>query len=142
VAWPHGGGASSARIVEVDRSAAYAARWVAKNVVGRQVGVSLRGAGCLRDRESRGQWSVMVETFGTEAIPHERIEQLVGEHFDLRRPRSGSGSRCTADLPEDAGVRPLRSRRRRTSAGSRTDMADALRKGRRTGRHQRDPVPA
>jgi S-adenosylmethionine synthetase len=80
----HGGGAFSGKDPsKVDRSAAYAARYVAKNVV----------AAGLADRcEVQVAYaigvahpvSVMVETFGTEAIPLERIEQLVSEHFDLR----------------------------------------------------------
>jgi S-adenosylmethionine synthetase len=80
----HGGGAFSGKDPsKVDRSAAYAARYVAKNVV----------AAALADRcEVQVAYaigvahpvSVMVETFGTEVVPHEQIEQLVGEHFDLR----------------------------------------------------------
>jgi S-adenosylmethionine synthetase len=80
----HGGGAFSGKDPsKVDRSAAYAARWVAKNVV----------AGGLADRcEVQVAYaigvarpvSVMVETFGTEKISNERIEELVSEHFDLR----------------------------------------------------------
>ncbi|MDX6481651.1 MAG: S-adenosylmethionine synthetase [Gaiellaceae bacterium] len=81
---PHGGGAFSGKDpTKVDRSAAYAARWVAKNVVAAglaercqiQVAYAIGVAHPL---------SVLVETFGTEAIPVARIEELVGEHFDLR----------------------------------------------------------
>ncbi len=80
----HGGGAFSGKDPsKVDRSAAYAARWVAKNVV----------AAGLADRcEVQVAYaigvakpvSVMVETFGTEKIGRARIAQLVDEHFDLR----------------------------------------------------------
>jgi S-adenosylmethionine synthetase len=80
----HGGGAFSGKDpTKVDRSAAYAARYVAKNVV----------AAGLADRcELQVAYaigvahpvSVMVETFGSENVPVERIEQLVHEHFDLR----------------------------------------------------------
>jgi S-adenosylmethionine synthetase len=81
---PHGGGAFSGKDpTKVDRSAAYAARWVAKNVVAAgladrcqiQVAYAIGVAHPL---------SVLVETFGTEAIPVPEIEELVGEHFDLR----------------------------------------------------------
>jgi S-adenosylmethionine synthetase len=81
---PHGGGAFSGKDpTKVDRSAAYAARWVAKNVVAAgladrcqiQVAYAIGVAHPL---------SVLVETFGTEAIPVPQIEELVGEHFDLR----------------------------------------------------------
>jgi S-adenosylmethionine synthetase len=81
---PHGGGAFSGKDpTKVDRSAAYAARWVAKNVVAAgladrcqiQVAYAIGVAHPL---------SVLVDTFGTEAIPVPKIEELVGEHFDLR----------------------------------------------------------
>jgi S-adenosylmethionine synthetase len=81
---PHGGGAFSGKDpTKVDRSAAYAARWVAKNVVAAglaercqiQVAYAIGVAHPL---------SILVDTFGTEAIPVPRIEELVREHFDLR----------------------------------------------------------
>lgn len=80
----HGGGAFSGKDPsKVDRSAAYAARWVAKNIVA--AGLSERAEvqvayaiGVARPV------SVMVETFGTERIPRAKIAQLVDEHFDLR----------------------------------------------------------
>jgi S-adenosylmethionine synthetase len=81
---PHGGGAFSGKDpTKVDRSAAYAARWVAKNVVAAglaercqiQVAYAIGVAHPL---------SVLVDTFGTSAIPVPRIEELVREHFDLR----------------------------------------------------------
>jgi S-adenosylmethionine synthetase len=82
----HGGGAFSGKDPsKVDRSAAYAARWVAKNVVA--AGLAFRcevqvayAIGVARPV------SVMVETFGTEAegVSAEQIELLVSEHFDLR----------------------------------------------------------
>jgi S-adenosylmethionine synthetase len=80
----HGGGAFSGKDpTKVDRSAAYAARYVAKNVV----------AGGLASRcEVQVAYaigvahpvSISVECFGTENIPVPRIESLVREHFDLR----------------------------------------------------------
>ena len=81
---PHGGGAFSGKDpTKVDRSAAYAARHVAKNVVAAglaercqiQVAYAIGVAHPM---------SVLVDTFGTEAIPVARIEELVKEHFDLR----------------------------------------------------------
>jgi S-adenosylmethionine synthetase len=83
---PHGGGAFSGKDpTKVDRSAAYAARYVAKNVVAAgladrcQVQVAY-AIGVARP------FSLHVDTFGTEAkgITRQRIEQLVAEHFDLR----------------------------------------------------------
>jgi len=81
---PHGGGAFSGKDpTKVDRSAAYAARYVAKNVVAAgladrcQIQVAY-AIGVARP------FSILVETFGTEHVPVERIEELVREHFDLR----------------------------------------------------------
>ena len=81
---PHGGGAFSGKDpTKVDRSAAYAARYVAKNVV----------AAGLADRCQiqvayaigvAKPFSILVETFGTEHVPVETIDALVREHFDLR----------------------------------------------------------
>ena len=81
---PHGGGAFSGKDPsKVDRSAAYAARYVAKNVVAAglaskcQVQVSY-AIGVARPT------SIMVTTFGTGKISDEKLEKLIGEHFDLR----------------------------------------------------------
>ena len=80
----HGGGAFSGKDpTKVDRSGAYAARWVAKNVVAAgmasrceiQVSYAIGVAHPL---------SVNVETFGTGNVPDEKISQLVNEFFDLR----------------------------------------------------------
>ena len=83
-ACPHGGGAFSGKDPsKVDRSAAYAARYVAKNVVAaglaRQCQIQLSYAiGVARPI------NVTVYTEGTGAIPDEKIAKLVEEHFDLR----------------------------------------------------------
>ncbi|HEV2070197.1 MAG TPA: methionine adenosyltransferase [Acidimicrobiales bacterium] len=80
----HGGGAFSGKDpTKVDRSAAYAARWVAKHVV---------AAGAARRCEVQVAYaigvahpvSLMVETFGTETVAPEAIASAVGEIFDLR----------------------------------------------------------
>jgi len=83
---PHGGGAFSGKDpTKVDRSAAYAARYVAKNVVA--AGLAARCQ--IQVAYAIGvahPMSVLVDCFGTEAegLTHARIEELVGEHFDLR----------------------------------------------------------
>jgi len=81
---PHGGGAFSGKDpTKVDRSAAYAARYVAKNVVA----AGLADRCQLQVAYAIGvahPMSVNVECFGTEAVPITTIEQLVSEHFDLR----------------------------------------------------------
>jgi S-adenosylmethionine synthetase len=81
---PHGGGAFSGKDPsKVDRSAAYAARYVAKNIVAAglaskcQIQISY-AIGVARPT------SVMVTTFGTGKVSDERLSQLVAEHFDLR----------------------------------------------------------
>ena len=80
----HGGGAFSGKDPsKVDRSAAYAARYVAKNLV---------AAGLAERCEIQVAYaigvahpvSVMVETFGTERVARSKIAELVDEHFDLR----------------------------------------------------------
>jgi len=80
----HGGGAFSGKDPsKVDRSAAYAMRWVAKNVV---------AAGLAERCEAQVAYaigkakpvSLFVETFGTETVPVERIEKAIGLVFDLR----------------------------------------------------------
>ncbi len=80
----HGGGAFSGKDpTKVDRSAAYAARWVAKNIVavGLADRVEIQVAYAIGVAEPV---SLHVETFGTNRIPVEKIEELVKRHFDLR----------------------------------------------------------
>ncbi len=114
----HGGGAFSGKDPsKVDRSAAYAARYVAKNLV----------AAGLADRvEVQVAYaigvahpvSVMVETFGTEKIGRGRIAALVER---VLRPPSGRLPRvpqaAPSDLPEDRRLRPFRPRGRRLHVG-------------------------
>jgi len=80
----HGGGAFSGKDpTKVDRSAAYAARWVAKNLV---------AAGAADKIEIQLSYaigvakpiSIEVFTFGTEKVTHERIIEVIGKIFDLR----------------------------------------------------------
>lgn len=80
----HGGGAFSGKDpTKVDRSAAYALRWVAKNVV---------AAGLADKAEIQVSYaigtahpvSIFVETFGTEKVPADTIERAIDEVFDLR----------------------------------------------------------
>jgi S-adenosylmethionine synthetase len=79
----HGGGAFSGKDPsKVDRSAAYAARWVAKNLV---------AAGAARRIEVQVSYaigvaepvSILVDSFGTGRVPEERIARAVSKHFDL-----------------------------------------------------------
>ena len=80
----HGGGAFSGKDPsKVDRSAAYAARYVAKNIVAAGLAdrceIQLSYAIGVADPTS-----IMVETFGTEKVPHEVIISAVRQNFDLR----------------------------------------------------------
>jgi S-adenosylmethionine synthetase len=80
----HGGGAFSGKDPsKVDRSAAYAARWVAKTIVA--AGLSRRCELQLSYAIGVAQpLSIRVSTFGTSKVSEEKIERLVREHFDLR----------------------------------------------------------
>ncbi|MFG2592621.1 methionine adenosyltransferase [Streptomyces sp. NPDC048438] len=124
----HGGGAFSGKDPsKVDRSAAYAMRWVAKNVV---------AAGLASRCEVQVAYAIgvarpvglFVETFGTHRIGTERIEKAIGEVFDLR----------PAAIIRDLGLlRPIYARsaayghfgrRHPDFTWERTDRAAALRK--------------
>lgn len=81
---PHGGGAFSGKDpTKVDRSASYAARYIAKNIV---------AAGLAKECEIQLAYaigvahpvSLFVDTFGTGIIPDEKISGIIGAHFDLR----------------------------------------------------------
>jgi S-adenosylmethionine synthetase len=80
----HGGGAFSGKDPsKVDRSAAYAARYVAKNVVAAGLADRLELQVAYAIGVAR-PLSLFVETFGTERVPKPRILELINEHFDLR----------------------------------------------------------
>ena len=80
----HGGGAFSGKdCTKVDRSAAYAARWVAKNVVAAGLADRCEVQLAYAIGMSRPV-SVMVETFGTEHVPVQKIEAAIDQVFDLR----------------------------------------------------------
>lgn len=92
----HGGGAFSGKDpTKVDRSAAYAARYVAKNIV---------AAGFAKKCEVQLAYaigvahpvSVMVDTFGTGTVEDSKLAEAVQKVFDLRRTRSSATSTCAA----------------------------------------------
>jgi S-adenosylmethionine synthetase len=123
----HGGGAFSGKDPsKVDRSAAYAARWVAKNVV----------AAGLADRcEVQVAYaigvahpvSVMVETFGTEKISDDRITELVSEHFDLRPGAFREELRLHRPVYQKTAAYGHFGRENEEFTWERTDKAEALR---------------
>ncbi|MBF4510062.1 MAG: methionine adenosyltransferase [Aeromicrobium sp.] len=123
----HGGGAFSGKdCTKVDRSAAYAARWVAKNVV----------AAGLADRcEIQLAYaigvahplSVLVETFGTEKVAPERIEKAIGEVFDLRPGAIIRDLDLRRPIYTQTSAYGHFGRDERDFTWERTDRADALR---------------
>jgi S-adenosylmethionine synthetase len=123
----HGGGAFSGKDPsKVDRSAAYAARWVAKNVV----------AAGLADRcEVQVAYaigvahpvSVMVETFGTEKIGRVEIAKLIDEHFDLRPGAFREELKLHRPIFQKTAAYGHFGRDDHDFTWERTDKADALR---------------
>jgi S-adenosylmethionine synthetase len=123
----HGGGAFSGKDPsKVDRSAAYAARYVAKNIV----------AAGLADRcEVQVAYaigvakpvSIMVETFGTEKIGRSTILDLIREHFDLRPGAFRQYLRLHRPIYQKTAAYGHFGREDRDFTWERTDKADALR---------------
>jgi S-adenosylmethionine synthetase len=136
----HGGGAFSGKDPsKVDRSAAYAARWVAKNVV----------AAGLADRcEVQVAYaigvahpvSVAVETFGTERIGRGRIAQLIDEHFDLRPGAFREALALHRPIYQKTAAYGHFGRDDEAFTWERTDKAQALRDA--AGLSESEPVPA
>src|SRR5216117_2809789 len=123
----HGGGAFSGKDPsKVDRSAAYAARYVAKNLV---------AAGVADRCEVNVAYaigvahpvSVAVRTFDTERIPVDRIEQLVREHFDLRPAAILRDLELQRPIFTKTAAYGHFGRDDRDFSWERTDKADALR---------------
>ena len=122
----HGGGAFSGKDPsKVDRSAAYAARYVAKNVV---------AAGLADRAEVQVAYaigvahpvSVMVETFGTEKIGRSRILELISEHFDLRPGAFRDYLRLHRPIYQQTAAYGHFGREEEDFTWERTDKAEAL----------------
>ena len=138
----HGGGAFSGKDPsKVDRSAAYAARYVAKNVV----------AAGLADRcELQVAYaigvahpiSVMVETFGTEKVSRGKIAALVSEHFDLRPGSFREELRLHRPIYQKTAAYGHFGREDHDFTWERTDRADVLREAAGIGAQQGSPAPA
>ncbi|MBO68185.1 MAG: methionine adenosyltransferase [Acidiferrobacteraceae bacterium] len=123
----HGGGAFSGKDPsKVDRSAAYALRYVAKNVV---------AAGLAEKCEIQLAYaigvarpvSLMVNTFGTHAIPEEDIESLVTEHFDLRPKRIVQELNLLRPIYKDTAAYGHFGRTENQFSWEHTDKVDLLR---------------
>jgi S-adenosylmethionine synthetase len=129
----HGGGAFSGKDPsKVDRSAAYAARYVAKNLV---------AAGLADRAEVQVAYaigvahpvSVMVETFGTEKIGRARILELIGEHFDLRPGAFRHYLKLHRPIYQKTAAYGHFGREDHDFTWERTDKADTLRAAARLG---------
>jgi S-adenosylmethionine synthetase len=123
----HGGGAFSGKDPsKVDRSAAYAARYVAKNVV---------AAGLADRAEVQVAYaigvahpvSVMVETFGTEKIGRGQIQALIDEHFDLRPGSFRESLRLHRPIYQKTAAYGHFGREDHDFTWEKTDKADVLR---------------
>jgi S-adenosylmethionine synthetase len=123
----HGGGAFSGKDPsKVDRSAAYAVRWVAKNVV---------AAGLADRAEVQVAYaigvahpvSVMVETFGTEKVGRARIMELISAHFDLRPGAFREELRLHRPIYQKTAAYGHFGRDDHDFTWERTDKAEALR---------------
>jgi S-adenosylmethionine synthetase len=123
----HGGGAFSGKDPsKVDRSAAYAARYVAKNVV---------AAGLADRAEVQVAYaigvahpvSVMVETFGTEKIGRGKIQALIDEHFDLRPGSFRESLKLHRPIYQKTAAYGHFGREDHDFTWEKTDKADALR---------------
>ncbi|MAG55733.1 MAG: methionine adenosyltransferase [Planctomycetes bacterium] len=123
----HGGGAFSGKDPsKVDRSAAYAARYVAKNVVA--AGLADRCELQLSYAIGVAQpLSVRVMAFGTEKIPEVRIEELVREHFDLTPRGIIDGLKLLRPIYSQTASGGHFGRTGEAFTWERTDKADALR---------------
>jgi S-adenosylmethionine synthetase len=136
----HGGGAFSGKDPsKVDRSAAYAARYVAKNVV----------AAGLADRvEVQVAYaigvahpvSVMVETFGTEKIGRAKVAQLIDEHFDLRPGAFREYLKLHRPIYQKTAAYGHFGREDHDFTWEKTDKAEALRAAAGLGAREAEPV--
>jgi S-adenosylmethionine synthetase len=123
----HGGGAFSGKDpTKVDRSAAYAARYVAKNVVAADLAERCEVNVAYAIGVAHPV-SIAVRTFGTERIAVERIEELVHEHFDLRPAAILRDLELRRPIYSKTAVYGHFGRDDHDFTWERTDKADALR---------------
>src|SRR6187200_1019238 len=123
----HGGGAFSGKDPsKVDRSAAYAARYVAKNLVAAGVADRCQIQVAYAIGVARPM-SVNVECFGTETVPLSRIEELIDEHFDLRPGAIIRDLDLTRPIYAKTAAYGHFGRDDRDFTWERTDKADVLR---------------
>ena len=138
---PHGGGAFSGKDpTKVDRSAAYAARYLAKNVVAAGLAerctIQIAYAIGVAD-----PMSLLVDTHGTGKVEEAKLQKLLPELFPLRPTNIRRTSQAQpADLPAHRGLRPLRARsgeRRRVFVGANRSRRRAQTRAALNASHQR-----
>jgi S-adenosylmethionine synthetase len=138
----HGGGAFSGKDPsKVDRSAAYAARYVAKNVV---------AAGLASRCEVQVAYaigvahpvSLMVETYGTERVSRSEIIRLIGEHFDLRPGAFREQLKLHRPIYQKTAAYGHFGREDHDFTWEKTDKADALRQAAGLGERTSEPASA
>ena len=132
---PHGGGAFSGKDpTKVDRSAAYMARYVAKNIVAAGSGGEMSGATGLRDRRGRTGFG-RVDTHGTGRIGEAELSKLVREHFALTPKEIIEQLKLRRPIYRaDGRLRSLRSHGRRLHLG-RDRQGRGTTRGRRSLEH-------
>ena len=124
----HGGGAFSGKDpTKVDRSAAYAARHVAKNVVAAGIASRCEVQVAYAIGVARPV-SIMVDTFGTSRIDPDKLPALVQEHFDLRPAAIIERLDLRRPIYQRTAAYGHFGRPERDFTWERTDQADALRK--------------
>ena len=110
---PHGGGAFSGKDpTKVDRSAAYMARYLAKNIVAAGPGDALHHPAGLCDRRQRSRCRSMSTRTAPAALGDEQLEAAIARISEARRPDAARHPHAfaaqQADLREDRGLRPFR----------------------------------
>jgi len=136
----HGGGAFSGKDpTKVDRSAAYAARYVAKNIVAADLAERCEVNVAYAIGVARPV-SIAVRTFGTEQIPVPKIEDLVREHFDLRPAAIQRDLELHRPIYAKTAAYGHFGRDDHDFTWERTDKADALRAAAGTGAAEKAPA--
>ena len=138
----HGGGAFSGKDPsKVDRSAAYAMRWVAKNVVAAGPRLALRGPGRLRDRQGRARSACSSRPSAPHRSPPRRSRTPSPRSSTCARPRSSATSTCCARSTPRPPPTATSAASCPTSPGS-APTASTPCEGRRRGLSRRQPRPA
>ena len=128
---PHGGGAFSGKDpTKVDRSAAYAARYLAKNVVAAGLAEQLHHPDRLRDRRRRSDVA-LVDTHGTGKVDEHKLQKMLPELFPLRPTNIRRALKLNRPIYRRTAAYGHFGRAPEKDGGfswERTDLADALKR--------------